>query len=728
MSKSERTEPAVLVNELLRNVQELTVSGTPGPLVVSEHAIPVVSTQHENAQAALVAASWLDMGRVVAFGHTSFLEQSTVNQHDTEQLLHNAIRWTAQSKSANLRIGLFGATSLAELLRQAGFNCIELQDKHLSNQLAACDVLLVATHAINSASALQQLRHAASNGTGLVAAGLAWGWHQGNQKKAIDLDHPGNQLLQSSGIAFADGYLSANGSTVSTAGSASPLINATQAWQYLLNLQTGKPTDNSHLSQAIASVTLALRYLPRSNNPLMKSAEMLMEEDPHLGLVSASKPLRHEKALERALLTARVVQNELSSPELCKPDPNAASFPGPVERDAVRVSRNVTVNTALPHWHTTALYAAPGEVITVKVPVDAITAKLRVRIGAHSDVNWHHKEWTRSPSVSRVWDLDQSEKKIASSFGGLVFIDVPENCSVPKVDIAISNAVEAPYFKLRETSLADWQQSIRCRPAPWAELAADHVILILPSRSIFYLDNPEPLLQHWNKVLNVQDELCARPLRVLRPERIAADQQISAGYMHSGYPIMTHLDAVPSMVNVEEISQGNTISWGLYHELGHNHQHPEWTFEGTTEVTVNLFTLYTLEKACGLNQGGHNELRYGPTRQAYLQNYHNEGVSFSKWQNNPFLALHMYMQLREGFGWEPYRQLFAEYRILPENERPRTEEEKRDQWMIRFSLNVGKNLAPYFDAWGVPITEGARAKVRHLPPWMPAEWPGSTSQ
>ena len=32
--------------------------------------------------------------------------------------------------------------------------------------------------------------------------------------------------------------------------------------------------------------------------------------------------------------------------------------------------------------------------------------------------------------------------------------------------------------------------------------------------------------------------------------------------------------------------------WGQFHEAGNNHESSHRTFDGTVEVTVNLFTLY----------------------------------------------------------------------------------------------------------------------------------------
>lgn len=41
--------------------------------------------------------------------------------------------------------------------------------------------------------------------------------------------------------------------------------------------------------------------------------------------------------------------------------------------------------------------------------------------------------------------------------------------------------------------------------------------------------------------------------------------------------------------------------------------------------------------------------------------------------------------------------------------------------MVRFSKTVGKNLAPFFRKWGVPVTDAAAQSVASLPAWMPVD-------
>ena len=115
---------------------------------------------------------------------------------------------------------------------------------------------------------------------------------------------------------------------------------------------------------------------------------------------------------------------------------------------------------------------------------------------------------------------------------------------------------------------------------------------------------------------------------------------------------------------------------------------------------------------------------FSPARAKKIRAYLATGPDFEgRWKRSPFLALLMYMQLQEAFGWEAYKKVFREYRDLPRGQRPRSDNEKRDQWLVRFSRTVGRNLGPFFQAWGVPTSDKARASIAKLPAWMPKDFP-----
>lgn len=443
------------------------------------------------------------------------------------------------------------------------------------------------------------------------------------------------------------------------------------------------------------------------------------------GPPSAAKPWKRE-GNEAVFREYQSTLTELLSrpPESVQAHPAADDFPGAVPDSAPRIDRVVTVDTSVPRWHSTGLYAAPGERITVRLAEPVVGRRLELRVGCHKDKLWAEriKTWKRVPEITRTVPLNATVVEAANPFGGLIYVVVPRAGETGRVDVAISGGVAAPLFVLGSTDPESWRETLREAPAPWAELAGEKLILTLPSRNVRALDDPEAVVRFWDAVVTAQDELAAVTDRS-SPERIVLDRQISAGYMHSGYPIMAHLDQSGKVADMESLRSGN---WGLFHELGHNHQNRDWTFDGTGEVTCNLFSMYCFEQVCGLPMEGHDAMKPGK-REQRLRAHFAAGGTFEDWKSDPFLALLTYHQLVQAFGWEPFTAVFADYRSLSKDERPRDDDARRDQFLVRFSREVGRNLGPFFEAWGIPTTQAARDSLGDLPVWMPEGFPPGAS-
>jgi hypothetical protein len=192
---------------------------------------------------------------------------------------------------------------------------------------------------------------------------------------------------------------------------------------------------------------------------------------------------------------------------------------------------------------------------------------------------------------------------------------------------------------------------------------------------------------------------------------------------------MMHLPKALALINPEEILQGrsgygdyNRSMWGFPHELGHNVQNPAWSFAGSEEPRAQLFALYVMEKLCQIpvasNQHGSAEFRA-----AQMTRYNFLKPDFAQWKRDQWIGLTTYLQLQQAFGWEALQTVFGQYSGLPASQQPRSDDEKRDQWMVRFSRQVRRNPGPFFQAWGIPTSEAARASIADLPAWMPAELP-----
>jgi hypothetical protein len=713
---------------LLESVKEITAPGQPGSLAVFGPQAAALVAGGATVQETVIACAQWESGRVVAYAHDGYLDPATFGVADTGRLFFNAVAWTTGAKKDRPRVGVRDNDALVKHLQDRGVAVQGLAGKEWWQSLKEVDVLVVRAPVLQAPEARDAVQAFVKRGGGLLIADTGWGWALLHPGKSLIADHPGNQLLRPAGLLWTGGTSARTSPRgYRTEALPAPYLHAGVALDAVLRQQRGQlRLSEDDQVQCAQTIALALSVLPPDDEAIVKKLRDARETVGRDAVPTPKTPIRAKDGLLRALVALDVNEMRTRPAREVKAHPAAASFPGDVPQAARAVDRKLTIDTHTPGWHSTGLYARAGDLVTVTLPAAAADRGLHLRIGCHSDALWHHKEWKRMPELCCMWPLREAATEAAHALGGLVYLVVPEPCALGKVEVQIAGAVEAPLFVLGETTRDDWIARRSKLPGPWAELATKKLILTVPSRVVRDLRDPDELLKTWDQVMDACAQLARIPADRVRPERFVLDEQISAGYMHSGYPLMAHLDVEKTIVDSQMIARGEG-TWGFFHEIGHNHQAPEWTFDGTGEVTVNLFTMYAHEKVCkradlGTRQNGANLIDEAE-RNKKIRPYFANGARFADWKADPFLALCMYIQLQQAFGWEAFQDVFEEYRKLPKTERPRNDDEKRDQWMVRFSRRVGKNLGPFFEAWGVPTTAAARAKLGDLPPWLPANFP-----
>ena len=725
------------LDALLDGVAEIGAPGVPGPLCVygseafpvivgrirgySSRVFPVNVHSDSIVHAPVVAAGRWQAGRIVALGHDGYFARATLESLDTGRLIVNALHWAAGGEPSGPRIGVVGAAELHTWLKESGHDVVEAS--LTPNSLGTVDVVAVVMWN-QSMPEIEALSAFVRNGGGLVTAVTGWGWAQLHPDLDLINDYAGNRLLTPVGIQWANAWLartSPEGYAVepppelSHTGTALDAIEAHAAGARTLT--------EPEIDQALGSLAFTSSCLPADDMLLAPRLHALVESDERgRRWPSAEQPIVKTDAVARLSVVLFMLEQSRSPPESVRAHPRAADFPGPVPDDAPRITRSITIDTAVPRWHSTGLYAAPGELVTVTVPAEVAEADgFLVRVGAHSDRIWHRSEWTRMPEISHRFPISATKTLVANAFGGLIYVEVPADADLGSVIVEIEGAVAAPLFVLGETDPGAWRDEISHASAPWAEIAGRNMIVTTDAREVRGLDDPTAMAETWDRVFDLSAELAAwsSPARS-SPERFVVDRQISAGYMHAGYPLMAHLDQQANLVNTEHLR--SECNWGFYHEVGHNHQVGDWTFDGTLEVTVNLFTLYVYEFLCGIpvakNDSGSAEFRA-----EQMARYDFDNPNFEQLKREPFLALVMYEQMQQAFGWHAYREVFATYRALSDAERPKSDDEKRDQWLVRFARQVDRNLGPFFEAWGVPTSQAARDLIADLPVWLPPDFP-----
>ncbi|MBI3098781.1 MAG: hypothetical protein HYY93_11155 [Planctomycetes bacterium] len=692
---------------ILESVKTIASPGSPGTVAVwGREGFPIVADKEGRP---VVAATPWTRGRIVALGHDGFGAAAALGDRDTGRLLVNLIAWCAPTKKKP-RVGVLHGDARPWLAAR-GIDAASIEGERWWLRLMDFDVLWITEMDLPEEAPLALTKWIRAGG-GLICATTGWGWQQIRGGRPM-IEGGLNRLLAPAGIGFTNAFAEDTAPDGFAVGATPPAMSHGLLGLEAL-IESAEKASKEDLRLAAQSAIDAIRLLPPDDSSLRPRIEKLMAGRGTSLVPTPESPIGEDRALDRFVLAYQVVAQNAFPPAKTKAHPAAAAFPGAVPKEARTVHRTFTVDPRVPGWHSTGLYAPAGQPVTLVLPKEAARGGLSVRIGAHTDELWGLDTWPRVPAVSRVFPLTEPRTDVASAFGGLLYIEVPDGAAPGPVKVAVSGAVEAPYFELDRTKPEEWKR-LRSAPGPWAELATRKVILTVPSAEVRDLDDPTPLLRFWDMLLDAAADLASIPRDRPRPERYAADVEISAGYMHSGYPIMTHLDAARTMSHLDELRRGN---WGLFHELGHNHQEGDWSFDGTGEVTCNLWSLYLCEQ-CGVKSfDAHEGLK---DRQKRFEEYAAKGRKFETWKEDPFLALQMYAQVQEAFGWDAFKRVFAEYRALKPEERPKTDDEKRDQWLVRLSRTVKRNLGPFFESWGIPTSAAARESIRDLPEWRAGE-------
>jgi hypothetical protein len=705
---------------LVKNVDSIPIDGAYFSTLVShgDMAFPVIM---DASNRALVAAARRGDGRVFHVGHESLIGGALSGDGDAAALFLNAIDWAGPAESSVIGVQS-GYTSAGNLLSDAGYT-VETRGP---SDVSGIDVWVGGVYDELTDEQAITMQEFVENGGGLVTGGHAWYWSYSNDNAAEN--HPANRMFWGAGLTLTADYSSPSELTVGET-PVFPLVQASWALDEMMLHQSGEyPLEIDEQGQAADTVSYAVNHLPLSFDDYYDRVRAFRAEVEDVvptaeePIVPATEPIAALVVSIDCRFAAELPVDELTAHE------SAADFPGAVPDDAGRVNAEITVDaryagmddrywyagSGADLWRSTGLYAPPGEIVTVTVPDSAVGRGLGVLVGVHTDTIWHVESWSRMPNITRATAIDSATTEVANAFGGLIHLTVPAGEDLGEIVVSIDGAVEAPVFRLGQHSNDDWIAHQRDLPAPWAQLEGQWLNLIVPAQDIRDLDDPEALMSLWDAVMEADYDLMGLdPTERPRAEQFVFDRQISAGWMHSGYPIMAHLESVAENLDVDTLMTNG--SWGPVHELGHNHQNGDWYIPGTTETTCNLYSVYASEEVFGLDRSVAHSALSPESRSERIAEYVDGGANFDDW--SVWVALESYLQLQEAFGWAPFATVFAEYDVLPSSERPGDDQARIDRWVVRMSAATGVDLGPFYLAWGWPISGSALDDAATHPEW-----------
>lgn len=711
--KAERTK-------LLEKVGVIPKTGAPGPVAVwGALTFPILAGADGagDPEFAVAAVAGYGKGRIILFGHNAYLDGELGADH--EQLLKNCVRWASKKQSPKI-----GLSSVKEqpFWMKSGMRVSTMRDLS-SSSLRTCDVILINAQGASDKAQGEALLEWVKNGGALIAGMTGWAFEQTSKGKNLAEDHGLNLALLPAGIAFTDMSVFRQLQSFQARAELPLLINAGEAIARLKQKdEKGSQLTTLEAKQAATSIQTALASQPSSQSVFRENAMAVLGGQKRSDTIPTKQsPLTQAQHSEERIklgMAARMMKTDMA--EKVAAHPAHEVFPGKVPDSAPRITTEVAVKASIPGWRSTGVYAAAGDTITVTIPQAMVDKGYAVRIGCHSDILYALDSWSRVPDITKTIPLNQVEVKVSSAFGGLLYIVVP-NAVEPVTEnfnVVLSGGIAAPLFVLGQDSDEQWNSEIKNRPAPWAELACDKIILTVPTEVARTVTQPSQLMEFWKHVVEVQDDISNQAAERKRPERMVADVQISAGFMHSGYPIMLHLPEAMEMVTYNRI---RFPGWGFHHEIGHNHQKKWFTFDGTVEVTNNVLCMYVYEAVLKKDWLiGHTAI-LPERRKENVEKIKRAADKWAAWKSDPFLALTTYIQLVQAFGWESWRAYLHSFSQPEFGPMPATDDEARDQFLVRYSKITKKNLGLFFDAWGIPVSASAKAQINNLEPWMPVE-------
>lgn len=686
--------------KLSRDVKSIAVGkgAYPGCVIADGvHAVPIAFGRASGTVAPMAAASSYGKGRAIAVTHQSFFEGEVIRRAENAAFLRECLGWLADgSKSPAVYID-GGRRNMRPAIESA----LKGTDREIKvfrgyGELASIphDSVVVTSPDGHSLSDADKLTGFIRGGGRVLAIVVGWGWHQLNGGKSFSTESPFNAALGPAGMYtgepivddMRDGIYEMAGVEIPAGCTVKGAMDA-MAGDAVVGKDFG--------AQCLFTLGVLAAALPPWEKVWQPRLESLKDSVRDI-VPSPAKSLDSSRVRERMsyLLFQREWQR---APERIWPaNAAAAVYPGIPEKATGRVTREVPVDLSVPSWHGTGLFAVAGEPLTVTLPEGAEKKGLRIRVGSTTCRLLNAREWRRAPVVDVELPLSKRATTFSSPFGGLVYVVVPRE-SHGTVNVKIGPACPAPRFVEGRDTQETWAAQLRSCPAPFAEIESKRLVITAPSADMRKLADPRPLLNLWREIMDNDARLTGIPAERKSPERITLDVQLCCGYMHAGYPIMMPLHVARHLLSESTIRSGSPDEvWGFFHEMGHNHQNSDWTFNGTTEVTVNFFSLYNMEKICGRGIRQNDKIS-GERFQKKIEKWYAAGRPKEQWLADPFLALDFFARLIEKYGWESFEKLFAEYRALPQSERPKNDLEKRRQWCTRLSRIVGEDLSKEFE-------------------------------
>ncbi|XP_072313161.1 TRPM8 channel-associated factor homolog [Eucyclogobius newberryi] len=554
---------------LMRGLKELDLRGPSVPcdlILTGDNAFPLAMNSHGQV---LLAASMYGSGRIVVLGHEAFM--STLPNFIT-----NAIHWLKEDKSEDVSVGVHVRSKHVIEKVQSKFQ-FKFMDDFSSNK----GIGVYVTDAYSVEDKAKDIIDFMKSGGGVLIAGQAWSWAEGNPKVNTLLQFPGNKVSGVAGVYFSkhrgdaecnpvypkipDSWMS----VVCSQGVRRPAKRPSPGNKILnkmgLTLLSKYITAGSYKApvpcEALKKTYNFRHALQKFAGHVTKGEKLAEQEEAWLNKLSLDcGTFLHMDSgnnnYKQILSTFTEILKKGGMPQVCESCPVKTARDKlilNVATDVYKVHPNkdellsylikddpllpvvynhkvrIDVDTAdAVEWVSTGLYLTPGMKTYMSIPESILNKGWKVQVGCQTDNLNNAKELKRAPCVCEHFPVTAEMMLVHHLWGGLIYLVAPPKTQVTGAEVIVQMAVPAPYYKSGVTSMEAWQL-LRTAPSPWAELEFENIILMVPSDEVRSLDRPDELAAVWDKIMRAIADLASIPHKFKRKERFLCDVQISHG-------------------------------------------------------------------------------------------------------------------------------------------------------------------------------------------------------
>ncbi len=322
---------------------------------------------------------------------------------------------------------------------------------------------------------------------------------------------------------------------------------------------------------------------------------------------------------------------------------------------------------------------------------------------------------------SREYPLKRGKNVITDAGGGVIYYKVIGNSGY--VNATLDTAAQPmPYFVYGRTSELEFQRQLDERPTPFVEFVSAHATVTVERASAlrYRSENHSDLMFTFEDLISIEDGTSgydgsspiharqAHPYHLVGYPSAIANVGAYATHGHTSFP-------PPIQDRLLTVEGLRMRGWGIYHELGHQHQQVTYKPTSLTEVTVNIYSLAV--NASFAKKYGQQPRLHVPDATTGLTPWESavpmigsEGVVYGTTFDG-MERLVMFEQLRLGFKnfWPTLHKIVREQR--PPKGDYWDEVYRLRNFVVWASKAAKADLSDFFLKWGFAVDDDARAQI-----------------